>query len=172
MRLALSIAATLALSLAACGSEKSGSFETSDGQEGEYAVENDGEGMNATVTTPEGTATMQSGENVKADLPDGFTVYPGAKVVSATNVDSPESKGSLLMMETSDSPDKVAAFYRKQAAAAGIKIEMEMTVNGGTMIGGKGPDERVFSLNTTRSDGNNDGKTGIQLTVGQGKLGS
>ncbi|UIP07933.1 hypothetical protein LY632_05920 [Erythrobacter sp. SDW2] len=166
MRLVLPIAAAIAL--AACSSEKSGSFETEGGERGEYTVDSIDGGMNATITTKDGTATMQSGENVKADLPDGFTVYPGAKVVSATNVDSPESKGSLLMMETSDSPDKVAAFYRKQAEAAGIKIEMEMTVNGGKMIGGKGPDERVFSLNTT----NNDGKTGIQLTVGQGKLGS
>lgn len=167
MRLALPIAAACSFVLAACGSENSGTFETSEGEKGEYTVDSDGDGMNATVTTPDGTATMQSGENVKADLPDGFTVYPGAKVVSATNVDSPQSKGALVIMETTDSPDKVAAFYRKQAEAAGIKIEMEMTVNGGKMIGGKGPDERVFSLNTTSNDDN----TGIQLTVGQGKLG-
>lgn len=165
MRSVLTLAATIAL--AACSSEKSGTFETEGGEKGEYTVDSDNEGVSATVTTPEGTATMQSGENVKADLPDGFTVYPGAKVVSATNVDSPQSKGALVIMETGDAPDKVAAFYRKQAEAAGIKIDMEMTVNGGQMIGGKGPDERVFSLNTTSNDGN----TGIQLTVGQGKLG-
>lgn len=168
MRLALPLAISFALALTACGSENSGSFETSDGGEGEYTVDSDGEGMNATVTTADGTATMRSGENVKAELPNGFTVYPGSRVISATNVDSPESKGSLVMMETSDSPDKVAAFYRKQAEAAGIEIEMEMTVNGGKMLGGKGPDERVFSLNTTSNDNN----TAIQLTVGQGKMGS
>jgi hypothetical protein len=68
-------------------------------------------------------------------------------------------------METSDSPDKVAAFYRKQAEAAGIKIEMEMTINGGQMIGGKGEGGKMFSLNAT----DNDGKTGIQLTAGTEK---
>lgn len=160
MRPILPIAAMIAL--AACSSEKSGTFETEGGEKGEYTVNSDDGGMNATITTKDGTATMQSGENVKASLPDGFTVYPGATVVTATNVDAGGTKGSLVMMETGDSPEKVAAFYRKQAEAAGIKIEMEMTVNGGKMIGGKGEGGRMFSLNTTT----NDGKTGIQLTAG------
>lgn len=163
MRLILPIAATIAL--AACSSEKSGTFETEDGEQGEYTVDSDGGGAKASITTDEGTFTMQSGDDVKADLPDGFTVYPGAKVVSATNVDGGGTKGSLVMMETTDAPDKVAAFYRKQAEAAGIKIEMEMTINGGKMIGGKGEGGKMFSLNTT----NNDGKTGIQLTAGTEK---
>ena len=152
-----------ALLLSACGSEKSGTFETEDADTGEYTVDSDGEGMNATIKTGDGTATMQSGENVKADLPDGFTVYPGAKVVSVTNVNGPGNKGSLVMMETSDAPDKVAEFYLKQAKAAGIEIQMEMSINGGKILGGKGEGDRMFSLNVT----NNDGTTGIQLTVGQ-----
>lgn len=163
MRLVLPIIATLAL--AACSSEKSGTFETGDGGKGEYTVDSDDGGMNATITTEDGTATMQSGENVKADLPAGFTVYPGATVVSATNVDATGTKGSMVMMETTDAPDKVASFYRKQAEAAGIKIEMEMTINGGKLIGGKGEDGKMFSLNAT----SNDGKTGIQLTAGTEK---
>lgn len=163
MRFVLPIAATIAL--AACSSEKSDTFETEDGEKGEYTVNSDDGGMNATITTKDGTATMQSGENVKADLPLGFTVYPGATVVSATNVDGGGTKGSLVMMETDEAPDKVAAFYRKQAEAAGINIEMEMTINGGEMIGGKGDGGKMFSLNTT----NNDGKTGIQLTAGTEK---
>lgn len=160
MRLILPAVATLAL--AACSSEKSGTFETDDGDKGEYTVDGDEGGVKASITTEDGTATMQSGENVKADLPAGFTVYPGAKVVSATNVDGGGSKGSLVMMETGDSPDKVTDFYRKQAEAAGIKIEMEMSINGGKMIGGKGEGGKMFTLNTT----DNDGTTGIQLTAG------
>ncbi|WP_284126023.1 hypothetical protein [Parerythrobacter aestuarii] len=164
MRIATIATASLALALAACGSENSGTFETEDGEQGEYTVDSDGDGMNATITTEEGTATMRSGENVKADLPDGYTIYPGAKVVSVTNVDGTGHKGSLVMMESADSPDKIASFYKKQAEAAGIKIEMEMTINGGKMLAGKGEGDRIFSINTT----NNDGTTGIQLTVGQG----
>lgn len=153
-----------ALTLAACGSETSGTFEGEDGERGSYTVDSDSGETTATITTEDGTATMQTGANVKADLPLGFTVYPGATVLSATNIDSEGEKGSMVMMESSDDPGEIAAFYKKQAEAAGIDIQMDMTVNDGKMLAGEGEDGETFSINATPGDD----KTSAQLLVSEG----
>lgn len=165
MRARQFIAACAAFMLAACGSGDSGTTETGDGGSADYTVDRENGEVSATITTEDGTATMQTGENVSADLPGGFTVYPGAKIESVTNINQTDAKGSLVIMESSDSPQKLAEFYKKQAKAAGIPIQMEMTVNGGTMIGGTNTGTGMtFSLNATPSaDGAN-----AQLMVNQG----
>jgi len=43
---------------------------------------------------------------------------------------------------------ELAAFYREQAQAAGVAIELDMTVDDGIMLGGTGADGLNFSLNT------------------------
>ena len=168
MRAAISTASIVAgcLMLASCGSEKEGTFETSEGERGSYSIDEDGGTATATIKTDDGTAVMRSGQDVPIDLPDGFTIYPGAKVVSNTTFSQADSSGSLIVLESEAEPDEIAAHYRKQAEAAGIDIQLEMSVNGGKMIGGEGPGGQVFSLNAN-SDG---GKTSAQLMLG-GKKG-
>ena len=154
----------VACTLVACGSEPSDTVEMEDGAGGKYILDSEGDGSVATVTTAEGTVSVQTGENVEADLPAGYTLYPGAKVLTVTNVDGTGHKGTLVVMESPDSPEDIATFYRKQAEAAGIEVEMDMTVSEGRMLGGKGTDDRVFSLNTSRSKD----VSSIQLMVGRG----
>ncbi|GAA4041945.1 hypothetical protein [Parerythrobacter jejuensis] len=158
------LASTMALALAACGSEKSGTIETEDGETAEYTIDDSSGGVTASIETEDGTATMQTGENVKADLPNGFSVYPGATIQSVTNVAQDGDKGSLVMLESTDSPQKIADHYRKEAEAAGISIEMDLTVNDGKMIGGTGENGMSFSLNATPSEGT----TQAQLMVSEG----
>lgn len=162
----ITIAAAAAL-VSACGSETSGEFTTDDGSTGEYTIDQSTGETTARIETDEGTATLRSGANVPVELSEGFSIYPGATVISNTVVSHGEGSGNMVMMETTDSPEEVAAHYRKQAEAAGVDIQIEMSINGGKMLGGEGPGGTMFSLNASR-DG--DGPTQAQLMLGS-KLG-
>lgn len=160
----ITVAATL---VSACGSESSGEFTTGDGQTGEYTIDESTGETTARIETDEGTATMRSGANVPVELSEGFSIYPGATVVSNTVVNHGDGKGNMVQMETDASPDQVAAHYRKQAEAAGIDIKIELSTGDGKMLGGDGPGGTTFSLNASR-DG--EGPTQAQLMLGS-KLG-
>ncbi len=157
----------LAGSLGACGSAESGEFTTEDGSDGEYAIDSETGETSARIETPDGTATMRSGANVPVELPEGFSLYPGATVVSNTQVKQGDNaQVVLLSFESEDSPEAIAAHYKSEAEAAGVDIQVDATINGGRMLAGEGTDGSVFSINTTREDG----KTSAQLTTGM-KLG-
>ena len=156
------LAATATL-LSACGSESSGEFTTADGETGEYSMKAEGEGMTATVTTEDGTATMRSGPDAKANLPKGFSLYPGATIITTSTVTQNGETGSMTMFETGDSPDKVADHYRKQAEAAGFEIKTEASVNGSKTYAGEAPDGMTFMVNANASGD----KTVAQLVIGK-----
>lgn len=155
---------TGAIALTACGGpDESGTFETEDGT-AEYQVDTDSGEAEMRFTDNEGNETvMTSGADVAADLPDGFTIYPGAEVVSNTVISGDQGDGSLVIMTSSDSIDDMISHYRGQAEAAGIDIAMELATDSNSMIGGEGPDGAMFSFNAGASDGETTG----MLTVGR-----
>lgn len=161
MRIATILAASVML--AACGgSEIKGEFETEDGEDASYSIDEDSGETTATIKTEEGTATFRSGENIEVDLPGGFTIFKGAKVLSNSVFEQNDAKGVLIVMESDASPKEMAEHYRKQAESAGVEIKLEMTLNDGQMLGGEGPDGATFTFNANREDG----KTSAQLVVG------
>ncbi|MFN4112686.1 MAG: hypothetical protein ACK4GD_01955 [Sphingomonadaceae bacterium] len=162
MRPVLPVAVSLVLALAACGSEQSGTFEDGEGGEGSYRVNQENGVTTSEIKTEQGTARMESGAGVKANLPKGFALMPGANVISASNITTEQGSGSMTMMEIDKPADEVMTFYRKQAEAAGVKIQLEMNSDGNRMIGGEGKDGLAFSLTASESDG----KTSAQLMVG------
>lgn len=162
MRASIGLIASTAL-LAACGSDTSGTITGEDGETAAYTIDEESGETTATITTDEGTAVIRSGENVEIDLPAGFAVYPGAKVVHNTSVNQNGNRGSMVVMESDAAADKIAEFYRKQAEDAGIKVEFEMSMEDGQMLGGTSEEGQSFTLNTS-----GDGEvTTIQLMVGQ-----
>lgn len=158
----LSVIAAMAVMLAACGSEQSGTITNEDGSTTEYSVDRDSNGATTTVTTEDGTATFETGSGVKAELPDGYTLYPGSKVVTATKASSPNGDMRLVMFESADEPEAIAAYYRKQAEAAGVKLELEMTTEQGTILGGRDGEGTNFSLTTSKAED----KTVSTLSIG------
>jgi hypothetical protein len=157
----LAIVAFLPL-LPACGSDPAPGVQG--GESGTYAVDTAGEGVSARMETADGTATMRSGADVPVDLPDGFTVYPGAQVTANTVFEEPGSKGALLTMEADAAPEAMIAFYRRQAEGAGVDLTLDMTTDSMRMIGGKAPDGSPFSFTATPSA---DGPTTAQLMAGE-----
>jgi hypothetical protein len=164
----LAVIASATLVLAACGGETSESQSVTDDAEearGSYDIDTVTGETRAEYTDEDGTTTtMRSGESVPVELPTGFTVYPGAKVVNNTRVQQADGLLVLLNLESDDSPEKMVAFYRKQAEAAGIDIAMTLQSGPMTMIGGEKPEGASFSFTATR-----EGEvTSAQLSVGAG----
>ncbi len=162
MRVMFALTAPFVLGLTACGAETSGTLTGEEGEEGEYSINRETGETTATIETDEGTATLRSGSDVPVDLPAGFTLYPGAQVVTNTVVKQGVGSGVLLTMSSEDSAEDIAAFYKAQAEDAGIAIEMEMSVNEGKIIGGQSPDGLTFSIVATPEGAG----TTAQLTVG------
>ncbi len=156
------------LSLAACGSETSGTFETEDGESGEYSIDNSTGETVVSVETDEGQATLRSGADVEVDLPGGFTIIDGAEVVNNMVFDNAGDKGALISFISDKSPEEIAEFYRAQAEAAGVEIQIETSINGGKMLGGESADGTTFSV-TAYPQGEGDERqiTG-QLTISSG----
>ena len=167
MRFAFGCAAASVLTLTACGSETAGEFTTEDGETAEYTIDSDTGETSMTVDTEQGAVSMRSGADVPIDLPAGFSMIDGAQVSTNTVIDQAGSRGALVNFTTSKTPDEVFAFYREQADAAGIDIQIETKMNGGGMIGGENAATGlIFSVTAYPGDG---GTTG-QLTIGEGPI--
>jgi len=150
---ALIVAATAMLGLAACGSETSGEFTTADGKDGEYTIDKETGETSMTITGEDGEASLRAGTNVPVSLPDGFTLFPGSKVVNNAVVNQPDGQGTMITFEADAPADKVVAHYRDAAKAAGFEIQMEMTTNGTQMVGGeRASDGATMSVTATSGE--------------------
>lgn len=131
------LAGMAATTLAACGSESSGEFTTKDAETAEYTIDKETGETSMMVNRPDGTATLRSGTDVPVSLPDGFSLFPGTKVVTNTLVNQPDGQMTMVSFESDAPADAVVAHYRDQAKAAGFDIQLEMNTNGTMMIGGQ-----------------------------------
>ncbi len=163
-RTALVVVCGTALAMAACGSETSGEFTTEDGKNAEYTIDKDSGETSMTIKGEDGDATLRSGASVPVSLPDGFTLFPGSKVITNTVVNQPDGQGTMVAFEADAPADKVVAHYRDAAKAAGFDIQLEMTTNGTVMIGGERKADET-SLSVTATTGA-DSKTTGQIIIG------
>ncbi len=150
--------------LASCGSSDEGTFETEDG-EVTYTVDGDGNEAEIVFQGEDGERMeINTGSDAGSVLPDGFDIYPGAEVVTSTTITQNDGSGAMVLLQSNASPSDMVEYYRGQAEAAGIEIQMEANVNGSFIIGGEGEGGKTFSFNASP---NGDGTSG-QLIVGQG----
>ena len=92
------------------------------------------------------STTLRTGPNVPISLPRGFTLYPGARIVTNTVVEHGKSQRTLLVFETADPIEKVAAFYRNQARQAGIRTALDIGGREAASLGGPMPSGGKFSF--------------------------
>ena len=152
------------LALTACGSSEEGTVSDEDGVEvGSYAMAN-GE-TTASIRGEDGSVTsMRSGSQVAANLPEGFTLADGLTVLNTTNVERGEGRYLMLTMEGSQPVSDVVSHYRKEALAAGVDVNVDVSTGETTTIAGESKDGLAFSLMASRSGD----KTAVQLTLNQG----
>lgn len=156
-----------AMLLASCGG-KGPTPAQSPSASASGAAQSDHASVNYSDNTPASSASTPEADNVaamvSADLPFGFTRYPGAKVVTASKINLSHGSGKLVVMSTSDSPAKVIKFYEHQARAAGITIRRQTSTGGMKVVGGDRPDGVAFVISASPGPSG----TTAQLVVGKG----
>jgi hypothetical protein len=148
--------AVLAL-LTACG----GSKEMAKGSSEEPAVSAAKAALGAAIGAKTGLGVSTD------DLPDFAELPPGAKAIHNMKMNQPDSKGGSLSLETSQSLEEVANFYRGVIAKHGLKIMMETAAGDGMMLNTQSEDQKR-SLQVLLGRGE-DGKTSINLVHVQRK---
>jgi hypothetical protein len=106
-------AAALAL-LAGCGG--GGKSDTVVARDGDTIVTRGADGT-TTVTTPDGTATINSG--TPEALPGGLPAYPRAQAGGSMNINGGE--GRLVSFTTTDQTGQVIDFYAAAARRSGME---------------------------------------------------
>ena len=123
-----------------------------------------GEEERATTPEPQNTAISPEPQVQDAELPAGFSTYPGAQIVTSSRIEAADGSGTLVVMHSADSRDDVIAFYREQAEAAGVVLADVEEINDTVLVlRGQGPDGIDFGVGASPG---RDGGTDIQLTVG------
>ena len=156
------LALSLGLALTACGSETATSDESGIGA----SVEQDSGGaMTAQVRGDNGeTIDIASDPGAPVNLPDGFTLYPGAQVTSNTTMAMGEGNAAIISFDTEASPEDIVAHYRAEAEAAGIPVTAEASMGATRTIVGDAENGDSFQL-TAEPEG--EGSTAT-LMVGRG----
>ena len=103
------------LGLAGCGRDDTPKVKTGTDANGTQSV---------TVTDGKGTEVTMTGAGGSANMPAFAPLFPGASVEST--ITTPQ-KGGMVAFKTSASREDVIAFYKKAAAAAGMKDNVDMT---------------------------------------------
>jgi hypothetical protein len=67
-------------------------------------------------------------------------MYPGSKLASAVSAAQSGTSGHMVTLQTSDSPDKVASFYKSKFS--GWQVKMEMSSGGGKVLLLESPDNK------------------------------
>ena len=148
IRLFLPLAAALAL--AACGSESA----STDEPEIRASIEqtgNDG-AMTAQIRGDNGqTIDIASDPAAPVNLPDGFTLFPGAKVTSNTSMAMGEGNAAIISFDSASSPERIVAHYRAEAEAAGIPVTAEVSAGDTRSIAGDAENGDSFQLSVEPS---------------------
>jgi hypothetical protein len=137
--------------LTGCG----GSKELSKGSSEEPAVSAAKAALGAVVGAKTGLGVST------ANLPDFAELPPGAKAIHNMVMNQDNSLGGSLSLETSQSVEEVAKFYKGVVAKHGLKIMMETAAEDAMMLNTQSEDQkRMLQVVLAKGD---EGKTTINL---------
>lgn len=161
---ALLLLCSAALLTAGCGSEESKTVVTPEGK-ATVTTKTEGEKSVVKVETKEGTLTVKSGSQTVSEAEVGVPIYPGAKVVSTSQMaetkDAGSGKASTYSFTTNDGFDKVVGFYKTNLK--NVQHSMDQTMGDQKMsmfMTGQEGDMRTIQVMANASGG----PTNIQIT--------
>ena len=169
-RRSVALSVFLALALSACGSESSELFPEEDGTGSGMPVNADGtqpRTSNSIETADGTTVSQESGSNLPVELPDGFSLYPGASVRANTRTSSGIGDQTTVMFESEAAPDTIVAFYKDQAEKAGLEISIDLAFEDNSTLGGdRASDGLKLTVSASRKEGANVSTVMVNTIVG------
>lgn len=152
MRTVVSLVAA-SLALAACSSEREGTFETDEGGGGTITI-NDGETSTMTFSGEDGEElTVNIGGDIDTEFPAGFTLYRGASVTNTASMSGSNDDGRMIGIESEDPVGDVIAHYRREIEAAGYEVKAEMNAGGMRMMSAVNEQGQTVSVQVMEDDG-------------------
>jgi hypothetical protein len=149
---------------AGCTSEESKTVVTPEGKATVTTKTDEGKSV-VKVETKEGTLTVKSGPQAASEADVGVPIYPGAKVVSSSQLaetkDAASGIASTHSMTTNDNFDKVVSFYKSNLKD--VQHSMDQTMGDQKMsmfMTGKEGDMRTIQIMASTAGG----PTNIQIT--------
>ena len=91
---------------------------------GQVSINNGGGSM--TITTDAGTVQLGNGAHIPDDFPKEVPVYPGAKPTASIKSSQGTKPVWTVTLETTDSKDKVAAYYKANLSGFTQKSAMDL----------------------------------------------
>jgi hypothetical protein len=125
------------------------------------------DGTGVTMTDEEGqTSTFSAGAGT-GDVPDWVPAYPGSEAQGTGVADTPEGKGGMVTIKTTDSVDKVVKFYEDKLKADGYTVQQSTSTANGTMSGAmvSGSTEGEARTVTIMAGPMSDGSEGTEAVV-------
>ena len=87
------------------------------------------------------------------DLPAGFAIYPGARIVRSTATDFRSKRDRMVTMRSVDRPEMVLNFYRAHALNEGFTIDMDLAAADHHALDGGRMDGIRFSVSVLEEEG-------------------
>ena len=116
-----------------------------------------------TITTDQGSVTYGN-SSLPKDWPTDVPQYPGASVAFAGSTTDANGKAAMgVVFYTSDTPEKVMAYYQQELPAKGWTVKGTSSANGSMSLSLE-KDSRAAVVLIAAADG---GKTGITISVGE-----
>ena len=129
---------------------------------GSYTVDPETGETRARVNNEDGTTTLCAGKRVVPQLPPGFTIDPDAEIRNTVQVGRGEGIGVIVSLASDDPPADLVAFYRRQAEAAGVAIELELAAGAMATIAGTAADGTRFSFQASDGTGETTAQLGLR----------
>lgn len=116
---------------------------------GRYHFDPETGAIRASVTAADGSVTrLTAGRGGPIVFPPGFTLLPGAELIEHVAVLTDGGSRVLLTMTSARPVAEIAAYYRAEAKAAGIAIDVAIATDDAATLAGEG-----FSLHVRRTGG-------------------
>ena len=105
---------------------------STDGQKANVDIGKDGDSFSMTIQGEDGGMQLAAGTkaSIPADFPKDVPLYPGLEIIMVQTMGT--EGAHMIMGSSSDSMEKVAAFYKKETAAQGWTEQMSMNQPGDT----------------------------------------
>jgi len=140
---------------------KEGKFKIAGKGDEKFSIETHGEGStgNVQITTEKGTTTF--GADASSDLPSWIPAYPGTQATGTYSATVNDKKSGGFSFKTSDSAEKVLAFYESEMKGKGFEPSkttyQQDGATGGFITAKSGGKTLTVTVTTDKAEGGTNG---------------